>query len=376
MHCESFLGRPLAGRVARPGRRSSTGFPAAFRAVLLFVGLVIPVSAAPWPRSSPEDAGLSPQGLEAYARYVGGRGCVVRRGQLVYEWGEAGRAGDVASACKPVFTHFLLLAWQEGKIPSLDQPVRVFEPRLAGLNPALGGKDGGITWRHFATQTSCYGLVERPGTAFAYNDWQMALFIDLLFPKVWGLPWPEVDARLFHARLTEPLGCEDGPTLNGGVPDRAGRLTISPRDFARFGQLYLQRGLWEGRALLREDLVRMAVGSPLPASLPRAGTNAAPMLPGQRSLGSRRIPDNQTKHFGSYSLLWWVNGIQADGRRHWPDAPADLFAALGHGGIRGLAVIPSLDLVVSWNDTRTNDPSRENEAFRLLGAAVWPLTPR
>lgn len=345
-------------------------------AILGFAGLVLPAWAAPWPRSTPEEAGLSREGLEAYARYVGGRGCVVRHGRMVYEWGEAARPGDVASACKPVFTHFLLLAWQEGRIPSLDQPVRIFEPRLEGLNPDLGGKDRDITWRHFATQTSCYGLAERPGTAFAYNDWQMSLFIDLLFPKVWGLAWPEVEAGLFEPRLAGPLGCEDGPTLNGSRPDRAGRLTISPRDFARFGQLYLQKGRWEGRALLREDLARMAVGTPLPASLPRAGTNAAPMLPGQRSIGSRRIPDNQTDHFGSYSLLWWVNGLQADGRRHWPDAPADLFAALGHGGIRGVAVIPSLDLVVSWNDTRTNDPARENEAFRLLAAAARSLVPR
>jgi hypothetical protein len=96
------------------------------------------------------------------------------------------------------------------------------------------------------------------------------------------------------------------------------------------------------------------------------------MLPGQRSLGSRKIPDNQTPHFGSYSFLWWVNGTEASGRRHWPDAPTNVFAALGHGGIRGLAVFPDLDLVVSWNDASTDNPAKENEAFRLLQAAVVP----
>lgn len=342
-------------------------------AALLFLPVL--TLAAPWPTNTPAGVGLDPVRLEAYAAYVGGRGCVVRHGRLVFSWGDPTRPEDVASACKPVFTHFLLLALHEGRIPSLDQPLREFAPGLELLNPDLDHKDRAITWRHCATQTSCYGLRERPGTAFAYNDWQMALFIDHLFPKAWAVPWPEVDARLFHHRLTRPLGCEDHPTLNGTNAARAGRLTISPRDFARFGQLYLQGGRWDGVQLLPRDLVRTAVSSPLPPSLPRAGTQPAAMLPGQRSLGSRKIPDNQTEHFGSYSLLWWVNGVEASGRRHWPDAPTDLFAALGHGGIRGVAVFPSLDMVVSWNGTRTDTPDKENTAFRLLVSASTAPAP-
>ncbi len=344
-------------------------------ALLLVAGVAgrCSAGAAPWPTSAPSDVGLRPDRLEEYARFVGGRGCVVRHGRLVFSWGDAAKRADVASACKPWFTHFLLLAVAEGRIPSLDEPAHRHEPRLYDWNPELGFKERSITFRHLATQTSCYGLAERPGTAFAYNDWQMALFVDLLFPKVWQQPWASVDDVLLRPRLADPLGCEDAPTfLAMGAGDRAGRLAVSPRDFARFGQLYLQRGRWGDRQLLREDLVALALGSPLPATLPRAGTRAAPMLPGQRTLGSRRVPDNQTEHFGSYSFLWWVNGLEADGHRHWPDAPTNLFAALGHGGIRGLAVLPSLDLVASWNDARTDSPARENEAFRLLAAAAEP----
>lgn len=327
----------------------------------------------PWPRAEPAALGLDPAALEAFAAFIQGRGCVVRRGHLGFTWGDANRPGDVASAVKPVFTHFLLKALEDGRLRSLDDPVVAVEPRLAELNPGLQHKDRAITWRHFATQTSCYGLAEAPGTAFAYNDWSMALFVDLLFGRLHGVPWDEVDALVLRARLTDALGCEDAPTLDAfRNPDRAGRLAISPRDFARFGQLYLQRGRWDGRQLLREDLVELAIHSPLPAALPRAGSTAAEMLPGQRTLGSQKIPDNQTDHFGSYSYLWWVNGRERDGRRHWPDAPADTFAALGHGGKRGVAVLPSLDLVVSWNDSTIDSPARENEAFRLLSAAVRP----
>mgnify|MGYP000026493433 CR=1 FL=1 len=325
----------------------------------------------PWPVADPADAGLDATALRTYSEFVGGRGCVVRHGRLVHTWGDSTRPADVASAVKPVFSFFLFKALETGRIGGLDEAVVRWEPRLADLNPALGHKDRAITWRHLANQTACYGVAEQPGSAFCYNDWQMALFADLLFNRVYGVPWADVDAKVLQPLLTGPLGCEDRPTLLAfGAGDRAGRLAISPRDFARFGQLFLQRGRWGRRQLLREDLAVLAVSSPLPANLPRAGMTAAEMLPGQRTLGSQKIPDNQTDHFGSYSWLWWVNGVQPDGRRHWPDAPANLFAALGHGGIRGLVVMPDLGLVASWNDGRTDTPAKENEAFRRLLHAV------
>lgn len=333
-------------------------------------------SASVWPRRSPEAVGLDARALARFSGFVGGRGVVVRQGHLVHEWGDPARRGDVASACKPVFAHFLFRALADRRIASLDEPVVRWEPRLTDLNPDLDFKDRAITWRHLASQTSGYGMRQGPGRAFAYNDWQIALFGDLLFTNVYGVAWPEVDARILGPELTEPLGCEDQPSLTAhGGGAQPGRLVISPRDFARFGQLYLQQGRWQDRTLLPADLVRLATRTPLPADLPRARDEAASMLPGQRTLGSRKIPDNQTDHFGSYSFLWWVNGVDREGRRHWPDAPLDTFAALGHGGIRALVIVPSLDLVVSWNDAQVNSLPREQEALRLLVAATQPLDP-
>ncbi len=324
----------------------------------------------PWPEATPAEVDLDPASLRQFVATVGGRGCVIRQGKLAYAWGDASKPGDVASAAKPVYAHLLFQALEAGRIPSLDEVVSRWEPRLATLNPALGHKDAAITWRHLATQTSCYGVAEPPGTAFCYNDWQMALFVDLLFTRVYETPWDQVDARILRPLLTGPLGCEDNPTLLAfGAADRAGRLAISPRDFARFGQLYLQRGYGNGRARLREDLAAAAVTTPLPASFPRAGHTAAPMLPGQRTLGSQRLPDNQTEHFGSYSWLWWVNGTERSGRRHWPKAPPDAFAALGHGGQRGLLVMPSRQLVASWNDGSLDSPESQDTAFGHLADA-------
>jgi hypothetical protein len=94
------------------------------------------------------------------------------------------------------------------------------------------------------------------------------------------------------------------------------------------------------------------------------------MIPQQRSIGSKNIPDNQCDHVGSYSWLWWTNGIGRDGTRHWPDVPVDTYGCFGHGGLRAMVVMPGLDLIVSWNDTRIRGAERENHALGLLVKAA------
>lgn len=325
---------------------------------------------AEWQTRTPEEVGLDPVRLEAIAGRAGGRGCVVRHGYLVYAWGDPARRGDVASAAKPWYSHFLFLAVEEGLLPGVDASASEFEPRLKDINADLGRKDSSMTFRHLAQQTACYGVREAPGTAFVYNDWQMALFFDVLFLKVYGSACETVDAEVLRPKLTDILQCQDDPTFMAfGVSDRPGRLAISPRDFARFGLLYLREGLWDGRQVIDKGHARLAVSEPLPNSIPRTFAQEAEMIPGARSLGSQRIPDDQGDHRGSYSWLWWTNGVDREGRRHWPDAPSDTFAALGHGGVRGMAVVPSLDVVISWNDTRLGDESL-NGVFKLLSEAA------
>ncbi len=331
-----------------------------------------------WQTMTPEEAGLDAPTLDRMRDFMQGRGCIVRHGRMVYEWGNIAERGDVASAVKPWFSFFLFKAIEEGRLPGVDTKAIGFVPCLESLNPDLGFKDREIAFRHFATQTSCYGVREAPGTAFDYNDFQMALFMDTLFLGVYGVTYATVDETVLHAMLTDVLQCEDDPTFMAfGMDGRPGRLGVSPRDFCRFGYLFLHEGQWRGKQILtREDAHRL-VGEPLPASLPRTKGEAAELCSDQRSLGSERIPDNQCDHVGSYSWLWWINGVSREGKRHWPDAPADIYAALGHrNGMRGMAVIPSLDIVMSWNDTvigdMDEDPEPLNTAFRLLREAVRP----
>jgi len=314
--------------------------------------------------------------LDAFAKAVGGRGCVTRNGYMVYAWGDAAKRGDVASACKPWYSHFLFKALEDGKIKSLDDKVRLLEPRLAHLNQHLQFKDSLITWRHLANQTSCYGVTEEPGTAFCYNDWQMALFWDLLFLKVYGVTYETVDEKVLHPLLAEPLQCEDKPTFMAfGPKNRPGRVAVSPRDFCRFGLLYLRKGKWGDKQLLAEKHATMAVTSPLPNAVPRTRGRAAQMLQDARTLGSAQVPDNQSDHLGSYSFLWWTNGTDRAGDRHWRDAPADAYGCFGHGGKRATVVLPSLDIVLSWNDADVTSREAESEALRLLVQSVTSPTP-
>ena len=323
---------------------------------------------ATWDTASPVDMGLDESKLNSYRDFVGGRGCVVRGGVMVFTWGDQARRADIASACKPFYTHFLFEAIEDGLLPGETAKVADHEPRLNDLNAGIGHKDRNIAWWHMANQVSCYGVVEQPGAAFDYSDYNMALFFDTLFVNVYGSSWDSVDGAVFHATLTDVIQCEDNPTLMAfGTGDRPGRVGISVRDFARFGLLYLRMGMWEDTRLLSAEHVLQITASSLSNSIPRTSGSGAEMISGQRSIGGG---NNQTDHMGSYSFAWWTNGVDRGGQRHWPDAPEDTYGAFGHGGPRVMVVIPSLDIVTSWNDASVDSREDENEALRRLVDSV------
>ncbi len=320
-----------------------------------------------WESRTPAELGMSAEKLKKAADYIGGNGCIIKDGDLIYGWGKYTEPSDIASAAKPFYTHFLFKAIEDKKIPSIDEPIARYEKRLNMLNPSLNYKDKFITWRHLATQTACYGVSEKPGTAFVYNDRQMALFVDILFKQVYKTEISEWDNKIFHPLLTDLIGCEDNPTLLAfGANDRPGRIAISPRDFARFGLLYLNQGAWNKNQIIGQGFAKLAITDPLPNSIPRTSGVQAEMIEGQRTIGSQVIPDNQCEHKGSYSWLWWVNGIDSNGKRNWVDAPHDTFAALGHGGKEALIVIPSCNLILSWNQSHIDTDEEQNHAIKLV----------
>lgn len=310
-----------------------------------------------WATATPASVGVATAALARASAFAGGSGCVVRYGRMIYTWGDPTKREDLASSAKPFYTYFLFKALEFGWITSLDARAVHYQPKLADINPDLDYKDRGITLGELANQTSCYGVSEAPGTAYDYNDWQMALFWDVLFKKIYGATYSTVDARVFHPLLTRPLQCQDHPTMLAfGVADRPGRIAISPRDDARFGLLYLRQGHWKNQQLISAWHVDYLTTHPVARELPRTTDRVAEMIPGQRTMGATVIPDDETDHYGSDSWCWWINGVDKHGHRRYPDLPTDVYCALGYKhGLKGMAVIPSLDLVVSWNNTRFGD---------------------
>jgi CubicO group peptidase (beta-lactamase class C family) len=323
-----------------------------------------------WQFKSPDQLGLARDKLTALSQLVGGRGCAVRHGYMIFTWGDPSKSSDVASAFKPLLSTLLFIAIQEGKLSGPDDPLTAFEPRLQHLNQ---GKDSAITWRHFASQTSGYGLAEKPGAAFSYNDFALALYYDTLTEKVFGTNGTEI----LRTRLALPLQFEDHYSFNAfGEKNRPGRLALSVRDFARFGLLYLADGSWKGKPIVRRDWIRAAVSSPISAATPLTTGKEAAMLPDQRSIGGTRniTPVGP----GYYSFNWWLNRTNQLGQKLFVDAPADSYIASGHGGKRVLWIFPSLDLIVCWNDSDIEDHdqspgnpnSKCNRAAKLIVEAV------
>ena len=323
-----------------------------------------------WEVRAPAAAGLSQEKLQALSELVGGRGCVVRHGCMVFTWGDQEKSSDVASAFKPLLSTLLFMAVEEGKLAGVDGALSDLDPRLKTLND---GKDAAITWRHLASQISGYGLIEKPGEAYSYNDYALTLYYDTLMEKVFKEPGREV----LKTRLAGPLQFEDHHTFDAfGPKNRPGRLALSVRDFARFGLFILRQGRWREKQLLKREFVELAVNSPIPPPTPLTSGTFANMLPGQRTMGGTRniTPVGP----GYYSFNWWLNRTNSLGQRMFVDAPADAIVASGHGGMRALWILPSLDLIVCWNDSKIDDhdrspgnpATRNNQAARLMREAV------
>ncbi len=130
--------------------------------------------------------------------------------------------------------------------------------------------------------------------------------------------------RFAHDRLFGPLGMDSALVEpdEAGVPVGSSYGYATARDWARFGLLYLNRGVAGdgaagGRRILPESWIDFT----------RAPTPAAPTQ--------------------IYGAMFWLNQgpVSGPGAREYPHCPADMYLADGHNG-QFVAVIPSLDTVI------------------------------
>ncbi len=153
-------------------------------------------------------------------------------------------------------------------------------------------------------------LIREPGTHWDYENYDTLLGV---YAMKLALGSDKAYAEFPRRALLDKLGMRN--TLVS--TDRFGDFILSSqvytnaRDLARFGQLYLQNGLWDGERLISEEWIDF-VRTPAPATLGR---------------GSR------------YGGQWW---LVPEGR---DDVPKDAYTTNGNRG-QYTVVVPSHNIVI------------------------------
>jgi len=243
------------------------------------------------PRSTPEAQGISAAAILAFVEAANEPTNVmhsfmlVRHGQVVAEgwWSPYGAEipHKLFSLSKSFTSTAVGLAMAEGKL-SLDDPVLSFFPEDAPTGPGANLKamrvrdllimssgqnstnvahlddviknsvhsNEKITRAFLAAPVEC-----KPGTLFVYNT-PGSYMLSAIVQKVTGMTVFDY----LRPRLFEPLGIENPTweTSPQGISLGGLGLNIRTEDIARFGQLYLQKGKWNGRQLVPASWVETA----------------------------------------------------------------------------------------------------------------------
>ena len=151
-------------------------------------------------------------------------------------------------------------------------------------------------------------LVYEPGTVWYYSSGSTNIVMRYLRGKFAS---DTEFLTYLRSRLFAPLGIRNPyfePDMSG-TPVGSSYLYITARDFARFGQMYLDDGFAGGERILPEGWVKYS-------ATPASGSGDA------------------------YGSFFWLNKDH-----YFPDAPEDMFYCQGHDG-QEVFIIPSKELVV------------------------------
>jgi CubicO group peptidase (beta-lactamase class C family) len=258
-----------------------TSFRFLAAASLLISGAALARADAPayagLPRSTPEEQGIpssailsfvdgAEQKVDAVHSFM-----IVRHGHVVSEGWWAPYAADethvLYSLSKSFTSTAVGLAIAEGKLSLDDTLLKIFPdeaPASPGKNLAnmrvrdllrmsTGQRDEDIKTFPFTGKADLirtfleYPVPEIPGTHFVYNT-AATYILSAIVQKVTG----QTVRDYLEPRLFEPLGIAKPRWDESaqGVSFGGFGLNLRTEDIARFGQLYLQKGQWQGRQLL------------------------------------------------------------------------------------------------------------------------------
>lgn len=307
--------------------------------------------ASNWPAADPEAVYCKTEALSGLDTLIhseyGNTGAIiiVKNGNLIYESYYNGYSPvdpfHVASVTKSILSAVVGIALERGLLKSIDQKVPDFFPEYPTAGADRHKRE--VTVRHLLTMTAPYSYEQEPFQELCMSpDWT-AFALDLLggSEAPGAFRYSTAGAHLLSAIVTRctgknacefaneflfgPAGMKLLPNLSitaadceaflygrpesGWVTDPAGNsaggwgLTLIPRDMARFGLLYLNRGRSGGRQIISE----------------------------------KWIDDSTAMNPNHYGYLWWLPEVGPRAARS--------FAALGDGG-NVIYCLPEKELVV------------------------------
>jgi len=341
---------------------------------LLVQGACGPAGAGPqikwptsgWTSSTPEEQGLDSRKLAEAFDFLKAKEpnihslLAVRNGVIVVEAVfspfSAGSRHDIASVTKSVTSTLIGIALRKGLIRSLGEPVLAYFPErkpahlddpkksvaLRHLLAMRGGfqcltSPGEVTlmqmigspdWIQFMLDLP---MAAKPGDAFVYNSGGVHL-LSAILRKAAGRSALE----FARSELFGPLGITDvvWPTDPQGLDNHGwGDLQLRPRDMAKIGYLFLNKGAWEGRSIMTPEWVDEA---------------------------TRPYPGAKENNYG---FLWWLD-------------PKYGYSARGRGG-QYIYVLPRLNMVVvmTGGGTRMSDQVLLDYIMPAVLSPSAPLPP-
>jgi CubicO group peptidase (beta-lactamase class C family) len=290
----------LAGCATQPAPYSGTGAAAAW------------FSRNEWRTSTPEEQGIDSRGIVKMLEKIVSEDLpvhsflLIRNGYLVTEAyftpAERDQPHLLYSMTKSVTSALVGIAIGEGIIKGVDQKVLDFfpdireenaDPYLAGmtienlLTMSAGYKDilapAPGTSRDWVREFFNRKIANTPGSVFLYNS-GCAHVLSAVMQTATGRTLFEYARE----KLFTPLGIDSVYWLSDSTGRSIGNswMKLRPVDMAKFGCLFLNRGMWNGRRIVPEEWVAQSTARRMDT---RGKMNAA--------------------EDDGYGYLWWMNSF-------------------------------------------------------------------
>ena len=231
-------------------------------------------------------------------------------------------------SCSKSFTGALIgIAIDKELIKSADTSIAEYFPQLAGTDKEeiairhLLSATPGIAWYEWGGNSSSWRpfvgsdnwvdyvlsqpMAYTPGTVFNYTTGGSHLLAAILQESTGKSAYDFGTEHLFAPMGMDSVRWSADPQ---GITDGGNGISMSSRDAAKFGQLYLDGGKWRELQIIPELWVEESVTT----QISRSGNS------------------------GSYGYQWWL--------RPFGDENYDTYYAMGHAG-QFVFVVPELDLV-------------------------------